>query len=159
MSAKRFSASEAIGFGWKTVRDNLGLYIKIYIMAGFFIIAPIIITILLGHSIPLLAGIISLIRAVILFIFSIGLLKVSLRFIDKGKSGIKDFFPDISLSIKCFLALIIYELIVVIGLILLVLPGVYFAVRFIFTPYIILDKGYGPIAALNESYRITKGIF
>ena len=46
---------------------------------------------------------------------------------------------------------------VFLGFLLLIIPGVIAATTFIFAPYLVVDKGLGPIAALKESARITKG--
>ena len=47
--------------------------------------------------------------------------------------------------------------VVILGLILLIVPGIVFALMFIFAPYIVIDKGLGPIEAMRESKRITSG--
>jgi len=36
-------------------------------------------------------------------------------------------------------------------------PGIILALAFIFSSYLIVDKGKGPIEAMKESWRITKG--
>ncbi len=47
--------------------------------------------------------------------------------------------------------------VVVLGLILLIVPGIMLALMFIFTPYIVIDKNLGPVEAMKESKRITDG--
>jgi len=44
------------------------------------------------------------------------------------------------------------------GTILLIVPGVIWAVKFQFFSYFIIDKGLGPIEALKKSSAITKGV-
>jgi hypothetical protein len=48
-------------------------------------------------------------------------------------------------------------LIVLVGFILLIVPGIIFALRYMFVPYIVMDKGLMPMDALRESARITYG--
>lgn len=55
------------------------------------------------------------------------------------------------------IAAVLYGLIVVIGLILLIIPGIVLMLAYWFTPYIVVDRGLGPLEALKESARITKG--
>jgi len=43
------------------------------------------------------------------------------------------------------------------GLVLLIIPGIYLALKYQFYGYLIVDKGMGPIKALKESGRITDG--
>ncbi len=52
---------------------------------------------------------------------------------------------------------ILYALIVLLGFVLLVVPGIIAAIIFMFAFYLVVDKGLGPIEALKESARITKG--
>lgn len=50
------------------------------------------------------------------------------------------------------------QIIIVAGIYALIVPGIIFAIMFSFAPYIVLEKGYGPIAALKESAAMTRGI-
>lgn len=53
---------------------------------------------------------------------------------------------------------IIYGVIVSLGLILLIIPGIVWAIKFQFFDYLIIDKGLGPIDALEKSSEITRGV-
>ena len=48
-------------------------------------------------------------------------------------------------------------LIIGIGLLLFIIPGIIAMAAFMFAPYFVVDKGMGPIEALKASARITKG--
>jgi|ERR1700733_345892 len=50
-------------------------------------------------------------------------------------------------------------LIVVVGLLLLILPGIYLAIKLSFVPFYIIDTDCGIIDAIKKSYRITTGNF
>jgi hypothetical protein len=52
---------------------------------------------------------------------------------------------------------ILVGLAIIAGLILLVIPGIIFGLMFMFTTFIIIDRGIGPIEAMKESNRITRG--
>ena len=54
--------------------------------------------------------------------------------------------------------MILYGLIVLAGMILLVIPGIIWAVKLQYFSYFIIDKKLAPIEALKESSRITTGI-
>ncbi|MDB5238338.1 MAG: hypothetical protein JWM46_608 [Candidatus Kaiserbacteria bacterium] len=41
--------------------------------------------------------------------------------------------------------------------VLLIVPGIIFTLMFQFAPYLVIDKGMGPIEAMKESARMTKG--
>ena len=44
-----------------------------------------------------------------------------------------------------------------IGIFLLVVPGIIFACRLAFVPYLVMDKKLDPVKAVEESWRLTKG--
>jgi uncharacterized membrane protein len=54
-------------------------------------------------------------------------------------------------------ASILYALAIAVGLVLLIVPGIIFALMFMFTTFIVIDRELGPIEAMKESNRITYG--
>ena len=54
-------------------------------------------------------------------------------------------------------ASILFALAIVIGFVLLIVPGIIFALMFMFTTFVVIDRGLGPIEAMKESNRITHG--
>jgi uncharacterized membrane protein len=52
---------------------------------------------------------------------------------------------------------ILTGLIVVVGLVLLIVPGIIAAIALIFATYLVVDRNLGPIEAIKESARLTKG--
>lgn len=52
---------------------------------------------------------------------------------------------------------ILLALIVGLGLILLIIPGILFALMFFAAAYLVVDRGQNPIDALKESVRLTRG--
>ncbi len=58
---------------------------------------------------------------------------------------------------NAILANILVGVIVVIGLILLIIPGIVFACKLAFTPYLVVDRKMEVIEAVKESWRMTDG--
>ena len=44
-----------------------------------------------------------------------------------------------------------------IGFVLLIVPGIIFACRLSFVPYLVMDKGLDPVAAIEKSWFMTRG--
>jgi uncharacterized membrane protein len=44
-----------------------------------------------------------------------------------------------------------------VGIFMLIIPGIIFACRLVFVPYLVVDKGYDAIVAVQESWKMTKG--
>jgi uncharacterized membrane protein len=61
------------------------------------------------------------------------------------------------LVIKYILTAIIVGIIVIVGLMLLIIPGIIFAVRLQFAPYLVVDRSAGPLTAIRGSWAMTKG--
>lgn len=70
-------------------------------------------------------------------------------------------FDDLFMTDKrwvyfAFLGLI-KGLLILVGLMLFIVPGIYLAVRWMFAEFFVLDQGMRPIAALRASSALTKG--
>ena len=52
---------------------------------------------------------------------------------------------------------ILLALAIAVGLILLIVPGVIFGLMFMFATFIVIERELGPIDALSESHRLTRG--
>jgi uncharacterized membrane protein len=48
-------------------------------------------------------------------------------------------------------------LIIIAGLIFLIVPGIIFAIRLVFVPYLVIDRRMGVTEAITTSWRMTKG--
>jgi uncharacterized membrane protein len=57
------------------------------------------------------------------------------------------------------LANLIVTVAVIIGFILLIIPGIFLAVRLSLVPYIVVDEGLGPFQAIEASWNRTRGNF
>ena len=54
-------------------------------------------------------------------------------------------------------ASILLALAVAIGFVLLIVPGIIFGLMFMFTTFVVIERELGPIDAMNESHRLTRG--
>ena len=52
---------------------------------------------------------------------------------------------------------ILLALAVAVGLVLLIVPGIIFGLMFMFATFVVIERGLGPIDALSESHRLTRG--
>lgn len=135
---------------WVIFKKNLnlfalliGVYIVYYLVNG-----------LVGDSI-----ILSLLLSIVSLILGVGSINLVLRLLDGGKGDIKDLYSYTDLPMKVFknfVSSIFVGIAVVLGLILLVVPGIYLAVRLQFSTYYIVDKNAGIMDALKMSWELTK---
>ena len=73
----------------------------------------------------------------------------------KAKSD--DVFVDFQRYIRYLGAYILMYIIVIAGTILLIVPGIIFALRLFMIPYLIIDKKLWSIQAIKTSWKMTKG--
>jgi len=73
------------------------------------------------------------------------------------KLEIRDMFEAFHNYWNAVLANILVGVIVIIGLFLLIVPGIIFACKLAFTPYLVVDQKMAVIEAVKESWRMTNG--
>ena len=95
---------------------------------------------------------------IISMIVEIGIVKIGLMLSRDQKPSISELFSNGSLFIKYLLAYICYGLAVLGGFLLLIVPGIIFAIALGMFGYFIVDKKMGPIESLKASRVLTKGV-
>jgi uncharacterized membrane protein len=147
-----------VQFGWDITKSNIGFFIGLLIVAGLIQYVPDIVATIIEADAPALSLIIRIASFVLSVIIGMGLIKICLRFCDGEKGEFSDLFSCYPLFFKYLVGSILYGVIVVVGLILLIIPGIVWAIKFQFFDYLIVDKGLGPIDALEKSSDITRGV-
>ncbi len=155
MNKAQFSKKEAVKFGFGIAKSNILFFIGVLIIVVFVSA----VTSVLRNAVQkqVLANLIlNIIQYLVNVIIGMGLIRISLEFVDKVKPKIRDilYYKPI---VRYIVALIIQGIIVLAGFILLIIPGVILAVRLQYVTYLIIDKNLGPIEAIKKSWNITRG--
>lgn len=161
-----FSITDAIKFGFSKTKTHWKVYIPVLLVAWVINQGPGVIKFAqksAGYTdmqVGLSALIISFIFWILQTIISIGLIKIALKTNDGKSAHFEDLFKYHSyrLILNYILGTILYGLIILGGLVLLIIPGIIWAIKFQFYGYLIVDKGLGPVEALKTSWEITKGV-
>jgi len=154
VSKATFSKKEAIKFGFKISKSNILFFIGVLVIVVFVSA----VTSILRNAVQkqVLANLIlNIIQYLVNAVVAMGLIKISLEFLDKAKPKIRDIFyykPVVSYTV----ASIINTILIIAGIIFLIVPGIIFAVRLQYTTYLIVDKNLGPIEAIKKSWNITR---
>lgn len=98
---------------------------------------------------------IKLASSLVSLVLAAGFTRASLNIVSGSKAAVGDLFGEIGKVVPIVLASLLFYILFVIGLILLIVPGIYVALRFGFFVTAIVDRNLGPIEALKYSYRIT----
>lgn len=158
MDARKFDVGDAIRFGWETTKANLNLVVVLTLVAALATGVPSAIAEGFDPGSPVLAALFRLIGVIVSLVVSIGAIRISLRLHDGGSATVRDLFAvDGPLFWRYFLASILYSLIVTVGLVLLIIPGVILSVRYVFYGYALVDRNARPLEALAQSAAASRG--
>ena len=86
-----------------------------------------------------------------------GVSYANLRAARGDKLEIKDMFEAFKNYVNVVLANLLAGAIIIIGLVLLIVPGIIFACKLAFVPYLVVDRKMEAIEAVKESWRMTGG--
>lgn len=156
MSNAPFSISDALRFGWQTLKQNFWFFVLILIVAGLVSRAPAIF--IREESPAITAGIIGLAAIILQLLVNLGLNKIALLLHDGAKPKWTELFSQYPLLLKYLGASILYGVAVAGGLILLVVPGIYLAIKYTFFSFVMVDKHTGIMESLRLSAKLTDGV-
>lgn len=92
-------------------------------------------------------------------IINIGLITIALEFINNKKPEFEDLFTSFKGCFWRYLwTSLLVGLIVAGGLLLFIVPGIYWAVKFQFCTYLIIDQNCRVTESLKRSSKITEGV-
>lgn len=161
MAEKKFSISEAFKFGWSTWKSNIGFFLGLTVIWLAISSVPSIVDLLVkNQQSTLTLALVPIFRLLywpIELIVGMGLLKISLKFVDGEKAEFADLYNSFRLFWRFLGASILFTLIAFAGVLLLIIPGIILGIKYGYAPYAVIDKELGPVGAIQRSGTITKG--
>lgn len=153
-----FSVSKAFSEGWKLTKKHWLVMIGLYL--GFTILSLLLSLFQGSDPASVRFWIITLISIAISLVFTAGYYKMYLVATDGEEPEFDLFGKCLPKVLPLFGVSVLFTLGFVIGLGLLIVPGIWFGVRFGFAPLILIDKEKcGVFEAFSKSYEITSGYF
>lgn len=147
----------AIQVGWDRLQRNfgflLGAQVVIFaVMAAFSAFTNIA----EGRNgwLEFLAGFVS---AAVHLLLEMGFIVICLKIIDSAKPEFGDLIARLDVLWSYIGASLMLGVAVTAGLVLLIVPGIYVAVRLQFYGFFIVDQRVGPIESLQKSWEVTDG--
>lgn len=154
----RIDIRSSLEFGWSTFRQNVLFFLVMMLVLG----VPAAIMNVMVEGLPWLSVSVMFLRGVSWLWRTLAIMAViyvSLRFRDRGSFDYRETNDMYPLFIPYLLGSLLFSVILTVGMILLVAPGVYFAVKYQFMPYLIIDRGMEPVEALKAAGEMTKGFW
>lgn len=153
-----FSGSECIRFGWETFKKR-----PWFLVGAFFLVTLItsIISSIVNQVFPADDGGTSLtgflVSIPVQVLASIATTSFALKANDNVESAqIRDLWrPQFFVNYLCMS--ILFFIAAAVGFVLFIIPGFVVIVMYYFACYFVVDRSLGPVVAMKESARITKG--
>jgi uncharacterized membrane protein len=152
---KQFDKIGLIKQAWEIVKKNVQIVALLMVAFVVYQVVQGWVTGFFGDS-PI-AALVSLAFTVLTLFLEIGFLKIVLKLVDGHKAEIQELWAYPQYLLRMIGATLVYAIIVTLGLILLIVPGIYLAIRLQFYSYYIVDKNTGAIDSLRMSWKLTEG--
>ena len=155
---KDFSIEEALQYGWNIMKANIWFFVGVLVVAWAIAGIPHVIANVLQRDSVGVSIIFRIIAWAADIIISIGLITIALKFLDNQQPMFENLFSFKPYFWKYLGASILTGLVVWAGLILFIIPGIYWALKFQFYGYFVVDKGCEPIESMRRSSQITQSV-
>jgi uncharacterized membrane protein len=87
----------------------------------------------------------------------LGLMRLSLNIVDGKSASVRQLFDEYSLVLRYIGASIVYGVIILAGLLLLIVPGIIWSIKYSQYGFLMLDKNLGIMESISMSGKITNG--
>jgi len=153
---KTFSIFEALRFGWNVAKSHVTFFIPVILIA---LVIPSILNGLGRNDHNSFTIVTNLIGVILTLYFSIGLIRISVKFASGQEAEFSDLYKNISVSLflNFVAAIILSALGIFVGFIFLIIPGIYLSLRWSLLQYAIVDRNSGILEAFHLSSEWTKG--
>ena len=162
MNTQKFSKRESLEFGFRAAKKHFWFFAGIMLFTLAIAYIPEIASKALERAeLPSIATMFFFLAgigfAILNILVSIGLAHISIKFAKSETAVFSDLFARSDRVFRYFISSILYGIMVALGFVLLIVPGVILMIRFQFYQYLIIEKKSGPIQALKTSWRMTRG--
>lgn len=153
------SVGDALSFGWNKFKNNAGVWIGIVVIAA---VIQIVVNLIFsgsrdsGTDLSAVFGIWAIIGAVVSaivgYLVNAALIRGALHEVDGNKPSIGSFFQFANVA-AIVLASVIVGILVFVGLVLLVIPGIALAFLTWWTLQFVIDRNEDALTAIKSSFR------
>ncbi|WP_237133887.1 DUF975 family protein [Pseudohongiella sp. O18] len=147
----------ALGRGWSEMRENFLVFLLAVLVLTVFMM-PVNIDGDDHGDVSALIGILETAYLVLLYpIINYGADMIFLRGVRGDRVEVKSIFDGFENYVNVILASLLTAGLIGIGLVVFIIPGIYVACRLAFVSYLVMDEDLDPIAAVEASWRLTRG--
>ena len=148
---KKMGIGDFLNFGMENAKKH---FLKFF---GSILLSIVIIGILAGIGFGISSGFGALLVMIGSICVSIGFVQNIINLANGKNYDFKAFLPQPMVFLNFFVGMLITNIIIGIGFLLLIIPGMILGTMLNLVPFLILDEKLGPIEAIKESMKRTKG--
>lgn len=157
MDIKGFSVGEELKFGWEAWKKRWAFLIGIVLFSMILPLIPQLILAAISETADLAKFVLSIIHFVLAIIASMGFWTIAIKAARQEPYSFSDFFSTVHLFPSFLWAQILFLLVVAVGLVLFIIPGIIFALKFCLYPFFVLDRSFKGIESLKASNQAVYG--
>lgn len=160
-----FSISEALSFGWEKFKENPFFWIVVVLISSVISNGNSFVNLALGDDaiekafnqnpfLGLNLMLLYILFIVINIIISMGLIKLYLNVLDKKPLEFSVLFSQVDgmKFLKFVWATLRVGLLALLGFVLLIVPGIYWSIKYGWVPYLVIDK---PDIKVGEAFKLS----
>ena len=106
---------------------------------------------------PPVTFVVSVLSLLVGYYVQLGLMRLSLNVVDGKQVTVRQLFDEHRLVVRYIGASIVYGAIVIVGFLLLIVPGIVWSLKYSQYGFLMLDKNLGVMESLSMSGKITNG--
>ena len=152
---RHFLIGESLRFGWHKTRAHSRVLFQAMLILFAVQVASSIVEKVLADTVQGTLALIAL--GVVGIVLGTGFTLITLKLAKGEHASLKDLLPRARLVWHYFCVSVVAGVIIVGGLILLIIPGIYFLLRFSMARFAVLE-GADIIESLKKSSRLTRGV-
>jgi uncharacterized membrane protein len=147
-----FTATSAISYGWEGTKRH---FVSLFLALG---ILTLLLEVLGGGAQRGGQGLFHLVIQIASMLVTMGWWRIALRVHDGAPASLSALTElEPTRVLYYFVTILLFWIVVSLGLVLLILPGIVVASRLFLAPAIVIDDNVDPIVALRRSYELTEG--
>ncbi|HVJ94318.1 MAG TPA: hypothetical protein VM580_31235 [Labilithrix sp.] len=157
MNAKTFSIGQALEFGVSTLKRNMGMSIGIGAASlGTMLIVNGLAETAQDHAVLVMGF--GLVSQLVQVFWSLVWIRFALSAYDAQVLRPRELVPDSKLYLEYLAVSLLYGLVVIAGLFLLIIPGIYLAVRYGLVGFLVADGRSDVLSSFPKSAALTRGV-
>ncbi|MGB0756957.1 MAG: hypothetical protein ACPGO5_00705 [Patescibacteria group bacterium] len=157
MKEAPFTIKKVFSYSWTMYKHHIGFLVLL--MLALFGVSMFFGWVQgLAEDSQMLLMLITGISWLVQIIIGMILIHVVLQLLDTHKASLQTATESFVSFWRYLGGVLLTSLIVTAGFFLLIIPGVYLAIRLQFVQYLIIDKNYSPLDAIQKSFELTRGV-